>query len=589
MIKIDKKYENIGRYLLGRIVVADTIDHALALARKYHYTLRIVTLEGELLNAGGSLSGGAYRNNSNLLGRRREIEELENAVRTMKEQVQSLAHSVEEDEAQLRVKRTELQKIEDILHEQYLVQNTLRMNLEQADAKKCELKESYDGFSRETSEISEQIMEIKNNHDTLEEELKHWESKNVQLEEQIQTLSQELKQSEEREIQEQRKNEELKLKLSGITQQSGFIHENLERITSEKAKLQEEKEELLKQYEDAKNAGEKKKLEITGLSRAISECGEALEKLQEEIDEVQKHRDEQSREHKEFFTRREELTGRITELDKELYRLNTQSERLEENKEKQMNYMWEEYEITYGSARELRNDTYTSLAQVKKMAAEVRNNMKNLGTVNVNAIEEYKEVSERYEFLKTQHDDLVIAAENLEQIILELDTGMRKQFNEKFADIRAEFDKVFKILFGGGKGSIELSETEDVLEAEITIISQPPGKKLQNMMQLSGGEKALTAIALLFAIQNLKPSPFCLLDEIEAALDDSNVVRYAKYLHKLTDHTQFIVITHRRGTMNAADRLYGITMQEKGISTLVSVNLIEDELEQSEKKEEAIL
>ena len=585
MIKIDKKYENIGRYLLGRIVVADTIDHALALARKYHYTLRIVTLEGELLNAGGSLSGGAYRNNSNLLGRRREIEELENAVRTMKEQVQSLAHSVEEDEAQLRVKRTELQKIEDILHEQYLVQNTLRMNLEQADAKKCELKESYDGFSRETSEISEQIMEIKNNHDTLEEELKHWESKNVQLEEQIQTLSQELKQSEEREIQEQRKNEELKLKLSGITQQSGFIHENLERITSEKAKLQEEKEELLKQYEDAKNAGEKKKLEITGLSRAISECGEALEKLQEEIDEVQKHRDEQSREHKEFFTRREELTGRITELDKELYRLNTQSERLEENKEKQMNYMWEEYEITYGSARELRNDTYTSLAQVKKMAAEVRNNMKNLGTVNVNAIEEYKEVSERYEFLKTQHDDLVIAAENLEQIILELDTGMRKQFNEKFADIRAEFDKVFKILFGGGKGSIELSETEDVLEAEITIISQPPGKKLQNMMQLSGGEKALTAIALLFAIQNLKPSPFCLLDEIEAALDDSNVVRYAKYLHKLTDHTQFIVITHRRGTMNAADRLYGITMQEKGISTLVSVNLIEDELEQSEKKE----
>ena len=148
---------------------------------------------------------------------------------------------------------------------------------------------------------------------------------------------------------------------------------------------------------------------------------------------------------------------------------------------------------------------------------------------------------------------------------------------------------MFKILFGGGKGSIELSETEDVLEAEITIISQPPGKKLQNMMQLSGGEKALTAIALLFAIQNLKPSPFCLLDEIEAALDDSNVVRYAKYLHKLTDHTQFIVITHRRGTMNAADRLYGITMQEKGISTLVSVNLIEDELEQSEKKEEAVL
>ncbi len=180
---------------------------------------------------------------------------------------------------------------------------------------------------------------------------------------------------------------------------------------------------------------------------------------------------------------------------------------------------------------------------------------------------------------------MTTAAQNLESIIQELDVGMRNQFQEKFADIRREFDKVFKILFGGGKGSIELGEAEDVLEAEISIISQPPGKKLQNMMQLSGGEKALTAISLLFAIQNLKPSPFCLLDEIEAALDDSNVVRYAKYLHKLTDHTQFIVITHRRGTMNAADRLYGITMQEKGISTLVSVNLIEGELEQTKKEE----
>jgi len=169
------------------------------------------------------------------------------------------------------------------------------------------------------------------------------------------------------------------------------------------------------------------------------------------------------------------------------------------------------------------------------------------------------------------------------KIIEELDIGMRLQFNEKFYEIKAEFDKVFKILFGGGKGSIELDDESDILEAGISIISQPPGKKLQNMMQLSGGEKALTAIALLFAIQNLKPSPFCLLDEIEAALDDSNVVRYAKYLHKLTDHTQFIVITHRRGTMASADRLYGITMQEKGVSTLVSVDLLEDKLEETKK------
>lgn len=198
--------------------------------------------------------------------------------------------------------------------------------------------------------------------------------------------------------------------------------------------------------------------------------------------------------------------------------------------------------------------------------------------VNVNAIEDYKEISERYGFLKGQHDDLIEAEKTLVGIIEELDTGMRKQFMEKFAEIQREFDKVFKELFGGGKGTLELVEDEDILECGIRIIAQPPGKKLQNMMQMSGGEKSLTAISLLFAIQNLKPSPFCLLDEIEAALDDSNVGRFAKYLHKLTKSTQFIVITHRRGTMAAADRLYGITMQEKGVSTLVSVNLIDDDL-----------
>ncbi len=208
----------------------------------------------------------------------------------------------------------------------------------------------------------------------------------------------------------------------------------------------------------------------------------------------------------------------------------------------------------------------------------MKTEIRKLGDVNVNAIEEYREVSERYNLLKSQHDDIIIAETQLEKIIEDLDSGMRIQFEEKFARIKTEFDAVFKELFGGGTGKLALEEDADILEANVSVISQPPGKKLQNMMQLSGGEKALTAIALLFAIQNLKPSPFALLDEIEAALDDSNVDRFAKYLHKLTDRTQFIVITHRRGTMVSADRLYGITMQEKGVSTLVSVSLVEDTL-----------
>ena len=206
--------------------------------------------------------------------------------------------------------------------------------------------------------------------------------------------------------------------------------------------------------------------------------------------------------------------------------------------------------------------------------------IKELGPVNVNAIEDYKERKERFGFLSGQRDDLIEAEKSLTGVIQELDREMRKQFAEKFEDINRQFDVVFKELFGGGHGTLELIQEQDLLEAGIRIIAQPPGKKLQNMMQLSGGEKALTAIALLFAIQNLKPSPFCLLDEIEAALDDSNVKRFADYLHKLTEHTQFIIITHRRGTMAAADILYGITMQEKGISALVAVSLIESQLEQ---------
>ncbi|MBQ9644117.1 MAG: AAA family ATPase, partial [Lachnospiraceae bacterium] len=220
----------------------------------------------------------------------------------------------------------------------------------------------------------------------------------------------------------------------------------------------------------------------------------------------------------------------------------------------------------------------TDLEALKETAADLKKQIRELGSVNVNAIEEYREVSERYSFMKEQYDDLVSAAKALEDIIAELDDSMRRQFRQQFARITKEFDKVFKELFGGGTGTLELMEDADILEAGVRVIAQPPGKKLQNMMQMSGGEKALTAIALLFAIQNLKPSPFCLLDEIEAALDESNVGRFAQYLHKLTKYTQFIVITHRRGTMEQADRLYGITMQEKGVSALVSVNLIEKDL-----------
>jgi chromosome segregation protein len=297
----------------------------------------------------------------------------------------------------------------------------------------------------------------------------------------------------------------------------------------------------------------------------------------EKLEKIQHTREEISSKQKSFFEVREKLAEYKSSLDREVNRLTSQKEKLDSQIEGLINYMWDEYEITLSQASLMKDPELNDATAMKKEIGQLKNAIRELGDVNVNAIEDYKNVSERYTFLRTQHDDLVVAEEQLRVIIADLDESMRNQFREQFKLISEQFDKVFKEMFGGGHGTLEIDDSVDILEAGIKIIAQPPGKKLVNMNMMSGGEKALTAIALLFAIQNLKPSPFCLLDEIEAALDENNVVRFAKYLHKLKD-TQFIVITHRRGTMESADRLYGITMQEKGVSALVSVNLIDKEL-----------
>ena len=373
---------------------------------------------------------------------------------------------------------------------------------------------------------------------------------------------------------------DIQIELSSLEQKRSFSQENIGRIVQEERGLREELEHIHISMEESSQDMEKKEADILEIQKTIEAAGEAQLEDEKAMEAYLKKKEELNVQHKSFFNRRDELSSHISLMDKECFRLNSQKEKLDERQENQINYLWEEYEITPSQASEYKMEEVPERTVIRKEIAELKDSIRKLGNVNVNAIEEYKEVSERHKFLSAQHSDLVQAAETLKGIITELDEGMRKQFTEKFEQIRVEFDKAFKQLFGGGKGTLELMEDEDILEAGIRIISQPPGKKLQNMMQLSGGEKALTAIALLFAIQNLKPSPFCLLDEIEAALDDSNVTRFAQYLHKLTKNTQFIIITHRRGTMNAADRLYGITMQEKGVSTLVSVNLIENQLDE---------
>ena len=580
LVHVEPQYRDLASYLLGRVVVAENIDCAIALARKFRYSLRIVTLEGELLSAGGSMTGGAFKNSSNLLGRRREIEELEAACKKALVRVDEIQKDLSLNEGLLTEERENLERLRAAGQEAILKRNTIQIGIAGLEEKKTEIAESSTDMVRENQDLEEQLREIGRSQEQLREEEERLEGQNAQTSREIERLTGELERARQDSDARRQELSGAQMETSGLHQRHQFALENIRRVREEMRRLDEEKRELSQGAGGSSQAIASREAEIGQLRELIESTGRKSAQLEEEIEKARQEKEAQTARQNTFFARREEISGEMGRLDKELLRLQNQSEKLSERMESYVNYMWSEYELTRQGAEALRDEDAPELGQLKRRLEELKSAIRSLGNVNVNAIEDYKEISERYEFMKTQHGDLVKAEEALLKIIEELDAGMRRQFEEKFREIQREFDKVFKEMFGGGSGKLELLEDEDLLEAGIQIIAQPPGKKLQNMMQLSGGEKALTAIALLFAIQNLKPSPFCLLDEIEAALDDSNVDRFAKYLHKLTKYTQFIVITHRRGTMMAADRLYGITMQEKGVSTLVSVNLIEDELEQ---------
>ncbi len=505
LTETEEAYGELNRYLLGKNLVVDTMDNAVRIARKYKHRLRIVTLEGELLSPGGSISGGAYKNSSNLIGRQREIGELKETMDRILREVDRLNQEIVEAEKAVSEKEEEI----------------------------AELREELSEISLEKNSLTLGIMS------------------------------------------------DMKLRYSGLSQKTEFISENIGRLSQELEELSEEREQNLAARKQSFEVIRQKEEEIRELSEHILRVKEEAEKLSLSLKDTTGKREDMAAERKEYFAKREALSEETVALEKELLRIENQKEKEEQRFDAKTEYIWNEYQLTRDGAGEWYREDLGSLSEIRDRASGLKNEIRALGPVNIQALEDYKEVSERYQFLKTQHEDLTASEQSVLQIIRELDEGMKRQFNETFARIRQEFDQVFKELFGGGQGSIELvaEEGEDVLSAGISIIAQPPGKKLQNMMQLSGGEKALTAIALLFAIQNLKPSPFCLLDEIEAALDDSNVGRFASYLHKLTEHTQFILITHRRGTMEAADRLYGVTMQEKGVTALVSVDLVSSQLD----------
>ena len=580
LIRVDSQFGHLADYLLGRVFIVDHIDHALALAKKYRYSLRIVTLEGESLNPGGSLSGGAYKNTGNLLGRHREMEELQKHVETLRKEGASLKQQINQLQSDKDSNKAAMEKNTAEESRLTLHQNTVRLRLKQVDESRGEHAKSIKDINRETAQIKTQQEQIRQFRQQLTAQMDELEAKKKNAEELVKSLTAKLEEISEQEKDFNSQTADMRIHYANQVQKKSFIRKSMDQNRSEIRHLQEKLADYRAQKAVFGSEKDAIRRQINETEAQIAALAEEMTKSQAVLRQKTDERSKYAAEHKTFFAKREELSETISQLDKEQFRLGSQKEKLEESRSQLSSYMWEEYGLTYQTARELSDDALQALplAKLKKMTADVKGQIKALGNVNVNAIEEYKAVAERYETMKTQHDDMVEAEEKLAGIIEDLNSSMQKQFKEKFIQIQKEFDRIFKLLFGGGKGTLELADPENLLEKGVIITAQPPGKKLQNMMQLSGGEKALTAIALLFAIQSLKPSPFCLLDEIEAALDDANVKRFAEYLHNLTKDTQFIVITHRRGTMNTADILYGITMQEKGVSTLVSVNLIENEL-----------
>lgn len=575
LVNAEHKYINLCDYLLGRILVADNIDNALKIAKKYRYSFVIVTLEGELLSRGGAISGGAYKNRSNLLGRRREIEELENEISRFDALIKKNERSLEnllKGKADLK---EELSKAEVLLQEKRILLNTINVNLLRARSDESDFLSSLESAKELEKEIALENEGIRAETDKLTRLLEENEKRNEDLKKSIALAGNDIsaKKTEEGSLLARQKDSEIEL--SRLKEHQSFLISSAIKAENNISALREELKSLENSLNGPVHSSEEKLEEIRELNISLKRIASETSSFKIKLADLYDRRSETKEGSGDFLDRNDELSEQIASLDKEIFRLDQLKEKYEEQLDSRAEHIWHEYELTYSSALSLKTDMALSADSMNNRISELKRKIRELGTINVSAIEEYKEVNTRFEFLSGQRDDILKAEDNILKMIKDLDRQMKARFKKEFSKIDAEFSRVFKIMFGGGYGSVTLENEDDILESDVLITAQPPGKKLQNMMQLSGGEKALTAIAVLFAIQNLKPSPFCVLDEIEAALDDSNITKFSNYLTLLSGKIQFIVITHRKGTMEACDRLYGITMQEKGVSTLVSVSLEE--------------
>lgn len=585
-------YRKILSRQLGGVVVAKDFDSASRVSRAHGQVVRVVTLDGDIFNIGGSITGGSnHQQKSGILSRKAEMDDLRESLAVKRKEGDQLFHEIRDlgfalasQASGIAELKNSLTRLEQSRQETGAAMDQYRFQIEEVERRLQEVSTEGDNVLKihqehqEAFEKSkERLQKAADNRSGLQEKLKQEEQKLHELEETLAGTKQRI--------------QELTLRLNGLKQEKQFMLQQIQWETGEIETLTTEAESIIDESAGVKESLEKAQKDIVAI-------GERQEKIRLELEEKQQliHKQEvlfeQVDEQRESALKEtEELLRNFSGLEKEQVRLENQSSRAKKDLDDLQDRMWEDYQITYGAAKELAargfNDdedmqAASELSKTKRRQkiSQLKEEIKKLGPVNVAAITEYQSLTERVEFLSRQRDDILQSEQNLQDIILQMTSKMEEQFKAGFASIAASFDQVFKLMFGGGQGILRLTEGEDSLEAGIEIIAQPPGKKLQSMLLLSGGERALTAIALLFAIQQLNPAPFCILDEIEAALDDANVERYARYLKKMCSSTQFIVITHRKGTMVAADTMYGVTMEEKGVSKCISVNF--DSKEQEE-------
>lgn len=576
-ITYDKIYDNIIKSLLGRVVVVDNLSNAIAISKKYNYMYKIVTLDGDLISTGGALSGGSKAQNKiNILGRARELKEIETKLENLnqklkqtKENIDLLEENINDYDELIEAKKSEYQENHiSIMSLEQSSKQTLEV-IKEVEIKQENLLQEDNKIDISLKEFDIKLEQYKSTLDKTETENKDIETKVNEFQSNIHSD----KAAKENILD---NITDMKVKISALEQEQIFCKQNIDKIDNDAKQYDEQISENFDEIKSLKNDMENKNSVIENIKKEIESYSLDKTEKEKQIEKIEQSKNNSSKELKNIEEEAEQKLNTISLLEKENIRIETQKNKLLETKTTIYNDIWEEYELTYNLAKDYK-DNSLSENQLQKQKKQLKQNIKELGNINIDSIEEYKQVKERFEFLTSQHNDIVEAEKKLQQIIEELTNSMTEQFTQQFKLISDNFSDVFAELFGGGKAYLKLSDTNNVLESGIDIIAQPPGKNLQNMMLLSGGERALTAIALLFAILKLKPSPFCILDEIEAALDDANVNRYADYLRKFSEVTQFIVVTHRKGTMEAADILYGVTMQEQGVSKLVSVKL-EDNL-----------